>query len=42
MTKLKITETILRAVAALIAAGIAIIRFIGYADKAQQLKAQMA
>ena len=42
MTKLKIAEVSLRAVAALIAAAIAIIRFIGYSNKIQQLKAQMA
>ena len=42
MTKIKVTETLLRAVAALIAAAIAIIRFIGYSTKAQEQMAQVA
>ena len=42
MTNLKVVEVSLRAVAALIAAAIAIIRFIGYADKVKELRAAAA
>ena len=41
MTKTKVAETILRAVGAIVTAAIAILKFIGYANKAQEQMSQI-